>query len=51
MFTKNIKYLPKRVGERYASALVRFSNNNKIYRRYGKKNLKTYILDFKEKVR
>ena len=51
MFTKNVKYLPKRPGERYASALIRFSNNNKIFRRYGKKDLKKYIQDFKKKVK
>ena len=43
MFKHKIKYLPKRQGERYASALTNFSFNNKVHKRYGKIQLKEYI--------
>ena len=50
MFTNNIKFLPKRPGERYASALTDMSLTNKVIKRYGKKNLSDYINDFKKKI-
>ncbi len=43
MFKSKIRYLPKRPGERYASALTKMNLSNKIYRYYGKINLKDYI--------
>ena len=46
MFKSKISYLPARKGERYASALTKFSNNNKIIRRFGKINLQDYISSF-----
>ena len=46
MFGKKIKFLPQRKGERYASALTTLSLSNKIYRTYGKINLKNYVNDF-----
>ena len=46
MFKTKISFLKPRKGERYASALTKFSNNNKIIRRYGKINLKDYISSF-----
>ena len=46
MFSSKIKFLPKRPGERYASALTNMSFNNKIIRYYGKLNLKDYITSF-----
>ena len=46
MFSSKIKFLPKRPGERYASALTNMSFNNKIIRYYGKINLKDYITSF-----
>ncbi len=46
MFKKKIKFLPKRHGERFASALSNFSYNNKVIKRFGKTNLKKYIQDF-----
>ena len=49
MFTNSIKFLPKRPGERYASALTDMSLTNKVHKRYGKKNLSNYINDFKKK--
>ena len=48
MFNTKIRYLPKRQGERYASALSNTSLSNKIYKYYGKINLKSYIKDFLE---
>ena len=49
MFKYKVKYLPPRLGERYASALTNMSNNNKIIRKYGKINLKDYITSFIKK--
>ena len=46
MFKTNIKFLPKRKGERYASALTNMTFNNKVMRHYGKINLKDYITSF-----
>ena len=46
MFKTKIKYLPKRLGERYASALINRNLSNKIYKYYGKINLKNYIDSF-----
>ena len=46
MFKSKIKYLPKRAGERYASALTKISYNNEVIRHYGKINLKDYITSF-----
>ena len=43
MYNHKIRYLPKRQGERYASALTNFSFNNKVHKRYGKIQLKEYI--------
>ena len=49
MFDTKIKYLPKRPGERYASALTNKNLSNKIYKYYGKVNLKDYIKNFIKK--
>ena len=46
MFKVKIKFLPKRDGERYASALTNLSYNNKVHKRYGKIQLKDYINSF-----
>ena len=43
MFDLKIRYLPKRLGERYASALANVSFNNKVHKRYGKIKLNEYI--------
>ena len=43
MFDTKIRYLPKRLGERYASALTNVSFNNKVHKRYGKIKLNEYI--------
>ena len=42
----NFVYLKPRLGERYASALTKISNNNKIVQKYGKIELKDYISSF-----
>ena len=49
MFKSKIKFLPRRQGERYASTLVNKNLSNKIYKHFGKINLKNYIKDFIEK--
>ena len=46
MFKSKIRYLPARLGERYASALTNLSYNNKVIKHYGKINLKDYISSF-----
>ena len=46
MFKSKVVYLKSRPGERYASALTKFSNNNQIIRKFGKINLKDYITSF-----
>ena len=43
MFKSDIKFLPKRSGERYASALTKMSFTNKVNSRFGKINIKDYI--------
>ncbi len=49
MFNSKIKFLPKRPGERYASALTNMNLSNKVYKHFGKKNLRTYIENFIKK--
>jgi UDP-glucose 4-epimerase len=46
MFKTKITYLEPRLGERYASALTKISNNRKIINKYGKIELKDYITSF-----
>jgi UDP-glucose 4-epimerase len=46
LFKSKIKYLPKRAGERYASALTKMNLNNKIIRLSAKIRLKNYVNDF-----
>ena len=46
MFNSNIKFLPKRLGERYASSLTDKTLSNKMYKYFGKISLKNYINDF-----
>ena len=46
MFNCNIKMLPARLGERYASALTDMNLTNKVYKRFGKIGLKNYINNF-----
>jgi len=46
MFGRKIKYLPKRPGERYASALTNMNLSNKVYKNFGKIDLKKYIDNF-----
>ena len=49
MFKSRIKFLPKRKGERFASALTTMSLSNKVYKCFGKTRLKNYIEDFIKK--
>ena len=46
MFNSKIKFLSKRPGERYASAIIDKNLSNKIYKYFGKINLKDYIKEF-----
>ena len=48
MFRSKIKYLSKRPGERYASALINKNLSNKVYKYFGRTNLKDYIRKFIE---
>ena len=43
MFGTKIRYLNKRPGERYASALTNLNLSNKVYKHFGKINLRNYI--------
>ena len=43
MFEAKIRYLPKRSGERYASALTNMNLSNKVYKYFGKIDLRKYI--------
>jgi len=46
MFKSKITLLKPRLGERYASALTKISNNNKIIQKFGKLQLKDYVSSF-----
>ena len=47
LFNHKIKYLPKRRGERYASALTNMNLSNKVRKMFGKLNLEKYITELK----
>ena len=46
MFKTKIKFLKKRPGERYASALTNMNLSNKVYKYFGKISLKDYVENF-----
>ena len=46
MFKSKIRFLPRRVGERYTSSLTDKNLSNKIYKTFGKIELKDYIRNF-----
>ena len=46
MFKSRIVLLKPRLGERYASALTKISNQNKIIQKFGKLQLKDYVSSF-----
>mgnify|MGYP006080177767 CR=1 FL=1 len=46
LFKSKIRYLPQRRGERFASALTNMNLSNKVYKKFGKINLKKYISHF-----
>ena len=46
LFNKKVKLLPKRAGERYASALTNMYLSNRVYKYFGKVKLKDYIEEF-----
>ena len=43
MFKTKIKFLPARKGERFASALTNMNLSNKVYKLFGKIQLKNYV--------
>jgi len=45
MFNSKVKFLPSRKGERYASALTNMNLSNKVYKIFGKINLKDHIIN------
>tara|TARA_B100000674_G_scaffold484040_1_gene488907 strand:- start:31 stop:909 length:879 start_codon:yes stop_codon:yes gene_type:complete len=47
-FKRKIVFLKKRAGERYASALSNMNLSNRVYKYFGKKDLKNYINEFIE---
>ena len=49
IFGGKIKFLPSRKGERYSSALIDKNFSNKVYKIFGKIDLKDYINDFLNK--
>ena len=51
MFSDKIKFLSKRPGERYASALTSMHLSNKVYKLYGKIELKNYINSIKKQLK
>ena len=46
LFKSKIKFLPRREGERFASALSSLSLSNKVYKNFGKISLKKYVANF-----
>ena len=46
LFKKKITYLPKRKGERYASALTDMNLSNRVYKKFGKLKIEDYITEF-----
>ncbi len=46
LFNSKIKYLNNRPGERFTSALTNLNLSNKVYKYFGKIDLKNYIKDF-----
>ena len=46
LFKSKIKFLPKRLGERNTSAMINKNLSNKMYKYFGKINLKDYINNF-----
>ena len=50
-FKTKIKYLPKRRGERYASALTNMNLSNKVYKFFGKEDIKDYIRKFIQNIK
>ena len=49
LFKRKIKFLPKRAGERYASALTNMNFSNRVYKYFGSIKLKDYVADFLKK--
>jgi len=50
MFSNKIKFLSKRKGERYASALTNVNLSHKVYKNFGKLSIKKYIENLKREL-
>ena len=48
LFKMKIKFVPLRAGERYASELTNMNFSNRVYKYFGKKQLKDYVREFVE---
>ena len=46
LFNSKVKFLPPRSGERYASSLTNMNLSNKVYKMFGKIQLKEYVKEF-----
>ena len=51
LFGSKIKMLPPRNGERYASALTNMNLSNKVYKIFGRRDLKEYVENFKKSLK
>jgi len=51
LFGGKSKLLPSRKGERFASALTNMNLSNKVIKIFGKRSLKNYVKNFKEKLK
>ena len=51
LFGSKIKMLPSRGGERYASALTNMNLSNKVYKIFGRIDLKEYVENFKKNLK
>ena len=49
LFKSEIKFLPPRKGERFASALTNMNLSNKVYKHFGKVQIADYIIELKRK--
>ena len=51
LFDSKTRLLPARKGERYASALTNMNLSNKVYKKFGRIELKEYIENFKKNLK
>ena len=51
IFQSKVRYLPKREGERFSSALTNMNLTNRVYKIFGKIKLKEYVKNFKKNLK